>query len=54
MRIDECHAFDEYVAAVVRLHKVRTELMVRAKQDPFNRMPEKHFLKPQFGCPVLK
>jgi Rrf2 family protein len=30
------------------------KLMVRAKQDPFNRLPEKHFLKPRFGCPVLK
>lgn len=30
------------------------KLMVGARQDPFHRLPEKHFLKPQFGCPVLK
>jgi len=36
------------------LANTNLKLMVRAKQDPFNRLPEKHFLKPQFGCPVLK
>lgn len=29
-------------------------LMVKARHDPFNRLPGKHFLKPQYGCPVLK
>jgi Rrf2 family protein len=42
------------VALVQSLANTNLKLMVRAKQDPFNRMPEKHFLKPQFGCPVLK
>jgi DNA-binding IscR family transcriptional regulator len=41
-------------ALVQSLANTNLKLMVRAKQDPFNRMPEKHFLKPQFGCPVLK
>lgn len=41
-------------ALVQNLANTNLKLMVRAKQDPFNRMPEKHFLKPQFGCPVLK
>lgn len=41
-------------ALVTALSNTNLKLMVRAKQDPFNRMPEKHFLKPQFGCPVLK
>jgi len=42
------------VALVQSLANTNLKLMVRAKQDPFYRMPEKHFLKPQFGCPVLK
>ncbi|MBW8888146.1 MAG: Rrf2 family transcriptional regulator [Fibrobacteres bacterium] len=42
------------VALVQSLANTNLKLMVRAKQDPFNRVPEKHFLKPQFGCPVLK
>jgi Rrf2 family protein len=41
-------------ALVTSLSNTNLKLMVKAKQDPFNRMPEKHFLKPQFGCPVLK
>jgi Rrf2 family protein len=41
-------------ALVQSLSNTNLKLMVRARQDPFNRMPEKHFLKPQFGCPVLK
>ncbi|MEO7423894.1 MAG: Rrf2 family transcriptional regulator [Fibrobacteria bacterium] len=41
-------------ALVSSLGNTNLKLMVQAKQDPFNRMPEKHFLKPQFGCPVLK
>ncbi len=41
-------------ALVKSLSNTNLKLMVQAKQDPFNRMPEKHFLKPQFGCPVLK
>lgn len=41
-------------ALVTSLSNTNLKLMVKAKKDPFNRMPEKHFLKPQFGCPVLK
>ncbi len=41
-------------ALVGSLANTNLKLMVRAKQDPFNKLPEKHFLKPQFGCPVLK
>jgi Rrf2 family cysteine metabolism transcriptional repressor len=41
-------------ALVQALSNTNLKLMVRTKQDPFNRLPEKHFLKPQFGCPVLK
>ncbi|HKP97972.1 MAG TPA: Rrf2 family transcriptional regulator [Fibrobacteria bacterium] len=41
-------------ALVTSLANTNLKLMVKAKQDPFNRMPEKHFLKPQFGCPVLR
>lgn len=36
------------------LANTNLKLMVKARNDPFNRAPEKHFLKPQFGCPVLK
>ncbi len=36
------------------LRQTNLKLMVRAQSDPFRTMPEKHFLKPQFGCPVLK
>jgi hypothetical protein len=39
---------------VQALANTNLKLMVRTKQDPFNRLPEKHFQKPQFGCPVLK
>lgn len=41
-------------ALVAALANTNLKLMVRARQDPFNRMPERHFLKPQIGCPVLK
>jgi Rrf2 family protein len=41
-------------ALVNSLSNTNLRLMVRTKQDPFNRVPPKHFLKPQFGCPVLK
>jgi Rrf2 family protein len=41
-------------ALVQALANTNLKLMVRTRQDPFNRLPEKHFLKPQFGCPVLK
>lgn len=41
-------------ALVSSLANTNLKLMVKARQDPFNRLPEKHFLKPQFGCPVLK
>jgi Rrf2 family protein len=41
-------------ALVTSLSNTNLKLMVKAKQDPFNRLPEKHFLKPQLGCPVLK
>jgi Rrf2 family protein len=36
------------------LRNTNLKLMVQAKSDPFHLLPEKHFLKPQFGCPVLK
>jgi hypothetical protein len=36
------------------LSNTNLKLMVGARQDPFHRLPEKHFLRPQFGCPVLK
>ena len=36
------------------LANTNLRLMVKAKHDPFQRLPEKHFLKPQYGCPVLK
>lgn len=36
------------------LANTNLKLMVRARHDPFNRLPEKHFQKPQYGCPVLK
>ncbi len=41
-------------ALVQALANTNLKLMVRTRQDPFNKLPEKHFLKPQFGCPVLK
>lgn len=41
-------------AMVTSLANTNLKLMVKAKQDPFHRLPDKHFLKPQFGCPVLK
>ena len=36
------------------LRNSNLKLMVKAKSDPFHALPEKHFLKPRFGCPVLK
>ena len=41
-------------ALVNSLSNTNLKLMVNTKHDPFNRLPKKHFLKPQFGCPVLK
>lgn len=41
-------------ALTMALANTNLKLMVRARTDPFNRVPEKHFLKPKFGCPVLK
>ena len=41
-------------ALIAALANTNLKLMVRARKDPFNRLPEKHFLKPEFGCPVLK
>jgi Rrf2 family protein len=41
-------------ALVSSLSNTNLMLMVKAKRDPFNRLPKQHFLKPQFGCPVLK
>ena len=41
-------------ALTAALANTNLRLMVKAKHDPFNRLPEKHFLKPQYGCPVLK
>ena len=40
-------------AMLTALGNTNLKLMVKAKHDPWAR-PEKHFLKPQFGCPVLK
>jgi Rrf2 family protein len=42
------------VALANSLRNTNLKLMVGAKNDPFRALPEKHFLKPQFGCPVLK
>ena len=36
------------------LANANLKLMVQAKSDPFHALPESHFLKPKFGCPVLK
>jgi Rrf2 family protein len=41
-------------ALTAALANTNLRLMVKAKHDPFHRLPEKHFLKPQHGCPVLK
>lgn len=41
-------------ALVNSLSNTNLKLMVKTKQDPFNHLPQNHFLKPQFGCPVLK
>ncbi|HLP43302.1 MAG TPA: Rrf2 family transcriptional regulator [Fibrobacteria bacterium] len=41
-------------ALTAALANSNLKLMVNARRAPFNRMPEKHFLKPRFGCPVLK
>jgi Rrf2 family protein len=41
-------------ALIQSLANTNLKLMVKARQDPFNRLPDKHFQKPQFGCPVLK
>ena len=41
-------------ALATNLRNSNLKLMVKAKNDPFRSLPEKHFLKPQFGCPVLK
>jgi Rrf2 family protein len=36
------------------LRNSNLKLMVKAKSDPFHPLPTRHFLKPRFGCPVLK
>ncbi len=41
-------------ALVNSLTRSNLRLMVIARTDPFQNVPEQHFLKPQFGCPVLK
>jgi Rrf2 family protein len=41
-------------ALAASLRDTNLKLMVRAKNDPFHDLPKKHFLKPQYGCPVLK
>jgi Rrf2 family protein len=41
-------------ALVNSLRNSNLKLMVGAKSDPFHPLPEAHFLKPKFGCPVLK
>jgi Rrf2 family protein len=41
-------------ALVNTLRNSNLKLMVRAKASPFRELPEGHYLKPRFGCPVLK
>jgi Rrf2 family protein len=41
-------------AMVNTLRSSNLKLMVQAKTDPFHSLPPDHFLKPKFGCPVLK
>ncbi len=41
-------------ALVNSLRGTNLKLMVRAKSSPFRELPEGHYLKPRFGCPVLK
>lgn len=41
-------------ALVNSLRNTNLKLMVRAKSAPFRELPEGHYLKPRFGCPVLK
>ncbi len=41
-------------ALVSSLRNTNLKLMVRAKASPFRELPEGHYLKPRFGCPVLK
>lgn len=41
-------------ALVSSLRNSNLKLMVRAKASPFRELPEGHYLKPRFGCPVLK
>jgi len=41
-------------AMVQVLKTTHLGLMVGAKIDPFHPLPQEHFLKPKFGCPVLK
>jgi Rrf2 family protein len=41
-------------AMVHYLRSSNLKLMVQAKNDPFHPLPDEHFLKPKFGCPVLK
>lgn len=41
-------------ALVSSLANSNLKLMVNTIHDPFNRLPKKHFIQPQFGCPVLK
>jgi len=41
-------------ALVNSLRSTNLKLMVRARTSPFHELPEGHYLKPQFGCPVLK
>lgn len=36
------------------LRQSNLRLMLKAKVAPFQELPEGHYLKPQFGCPVLK
>lgn len=41
-------------ALINTLRSSNLKLMIQAKTDPFHPLPETHFLKPKFGCPVLK
>ncbi len=41
-------------ALVNSLRGSNLKLMVQAKVSPFQELPAGHYLKPRFGCPVLK
>ncbi len=41
-------------ALITQLRRSNLKLMVAAQNDPFGIVPEGHYQKPQFGCPVLR